>query len=299
METKNILSTDIGYSYTKYAYNGVFSKFPSMVSKAGNADYIGESKNYEYNGSKYNVGDVFGEPNISTRTDDFLTKYSPLLLFHIFNKENIRPDLILASLSISEYKEKELKLKNAVSKFIINNEIYEQEVMVFPQGMGIWVASGKPDNAVIIDIGYNTVDIFAVKDGSPSRDYSKGFPGIGTCILSSKIAQYISSKFNGMFIPELEANKYLQNKKAKILRQNIDLSEFIEDKKADYADTIINAILTSPEIKNIIDKTDNFIIAGGGAYYIPTDFKSKYNITIPDNPEYANVIGFLKEVSCE
>lgn len=296
METKNILSTDIGYSYTKYAYAGVLSKFPSIVSKAGNADYIGESKNYEYGGNKYNVGAVFGDPNISTRTDDFLTKYSPLLLAHIFNKENIRPDLICVSLSISEYKEKELKLKNAVSKFIVNDELYEQEVMVFPQGMGIWVAAGKPENAVIIDIGYNTVDIFAVKDGSPVRDYSKGFPGIGTCILANNVSQYISSKFNGMFIPELEANKYLQDKKAKIHRQELDLAGFIEDKKEDYADTIINAILTAPEVKNIIDKTDDFIVAGGGAYYIPEDIKKKYNITIPDKPEYANVIGFLRAV---
>ena len=296
METKNILSTDIGYSYTKYAADGVLSKFPSIVSRAAGADYIGESTDYEYNGDRYNVGDIYGNPNIPTRTDDFLTKYSPLLLFHIFNKENIRPDLICVSLSISEYKEKEVKLKNAVSKFIVNNEFYNQEVMVFPQGMGIWVAAGKPDNAVIIDIGYNTVDIFAVKNGTPSRDYSKGFPGIGTCILANNISQYLSQKFNGMFIPELEANIYLQDKKAKIHRQVCDLAGFIEDKKEDYSETIINAILTAPEIKNIIDKTDNFIIAGGGAYYIQDDIKAKYNITIPDKPEYANVTGFLQAV---
>ncbi|MHB1680693.1 MAG: ParM/StbA family protein [bacterium] len=292
-----VLSTDIGYSYTKYAYDGVLSKFPSIVSKAGSADCIGELKSYEYGGNRYNIGEnAFGNPNISTRTDDFLIKYSPLLLSHIFNKEDIRPDLICVSLSISEYKEKEEKLKDAVSKFIVNNEIYNQEVMVFPQGMGIWVSCGKPDNAVIIDIGYNTVDIFAVKDGAPSRDYSKGFPGVGTCILANNISQYIGSKFNGMFIPELEANKYLQDKKLKILRREYDLSEFIEDKKEDYSNTIINAILTTPEIKNIIDKTDNFIIAGGGAYYIRDDIKTKYKITIPDNPEYANVIGFLQAV---
>ncbi len=293
---KNILSTDVGYSYTKYATGDVSSKFPSIISKAGTADCIGESKSYDYNGNKYNVGDIYGNHNISTRTDEFLTKYSPLLLFHIFDKENVRPDLICVSLSISEYKEKESKLKNAVSKFIVNGEICSQEVMVFPQGMGIWISAGKPDNAVIIDIGYNTVDIFAVKNGSPSRDYSKGIPGIGTCILANNISQYLSSKFNGMFIPELEANKYLQDKKAKIHRQEVDLSEFISDIKQDYADTIINAVLTLPEIKNIIDKTDNFIIAGGGAYYIPEDIKNRYNATVPDKPEYANVIGFLQAV---
>ena len=120
---KNILSTDIGYSYVKYATESVLAKFPSIVSKAGNSDSIGESYGYDYNGNKYNVGDIYGNHNISTRTDEFLTKYSPLLLYRIFDKENIRPDLICVSLSISEYKEKESKLKNAVSKFIVNGEI--------------------------------------------------------------------------------------------------------------------------------------------------------------------------------
>ena len=59
METKSILSMDIGYSFTKYASGGILSKFPSIVSKAGSADYIGESTGCDYNGNRYNVGTSF------------------------------------------------------------------------------------------------------------------------------------------------------------------------------------------------------------------------------------------------
>lgn len=291
---KIVLSTDIGYSYTKYAHNGVLSKFPSVIAKASSAGYIGESTSYEYGGKHYNVGNATDSHTVATRTDDFITKYSPLLLAHIFAKEDLKPDTICVSLSISEYKAKEKQLKEKVSKFIVNDELFQQEAVVFPQGMGIWILAGRPSDAVIIDIGYNTLDIFVVKNGSPNREHSTGFPGIGTCILANEVSGYIASRFDGIFIPELEANKYLQDKKIKILRKEFDLSEFIEDKKEDYTETIINSVLTIPQVKDMALKTDNFIIAGGGAYYIDHDVKNKHGIFIPDNPEYANVSGFLQ-----
>lgn len=294
------ISTDIGYGHTKYAISeqNKINKFPSAVSRiSGNFNLVGEKKAVDYNGDHFFVGEeaTNGTNNIiPTRSVDFLISYSPLFLSYIFKTENIKPDTVCLSLSIAEYRDKQDKLKAACSKFIVSEELFEQDIIVFPQGIGIWVNEGKPKNALIVDIGYNTVDVLVIKNGSVSAESSSGFTDIGTCIITNAISDRIRSEFNGYFLSEIESNKILLDKEFKYLRKSHDLTDFIYNEQKNYTSVILNAVFSKPDIKNFIAKTDVFIVAGGGAYYINENVKEENGMTIPDKPEFANVTGFLK-----
>ena len=296
-----ILATDIGYSFTKYAYvdNGVYvmNKIPTALARIGTAfNNIGESELYEYNGQQYNVGEkAFDSPlSIPTRTNDFLTTYSPLFLAKIIADRKIIPDTICVSLSIAEYKNKKQELKKTCEYFIINKKEYRQDVLVLAQGLGIWANAGKPKNALIVDIGYNTVDVLVIKDGVPSAEYSSGYTNKGTCIIASELSDRIKKDFNGKTLSDFEINDVLQTGVFMLNRKSYNMSDTINAAKKSYSKTILDMVLNDIKIKNIAERTNNLILAGGGALFIDEYIKEQYGIEIPDNPEYANVNGFLK-----
>ncbi len=77
---------------------------------------------------------------------------------------------------------------NACSEFVIDNKIYRYNVKVMPQDIEVWLDGGKPNNAVVLDVGYNTINVFVIGNGKPNPSYSKGFIDAGVCIITSAIA---------------------------------------------------------------------------------------------------------------
>jgi plasmid segregation protein ParM len=299
-----ILSTDIGYGHTKYAFNGenevIIGKFPSAIARIGGGflnDSIGNSDAVLYNGDYYHTGEkALKETSlIPSRTFDFLLKYSPLLIHSIIEKENIKPDKILTNLSMAEYRENKEQLKKVCSKFIVNDEIYEFDVEVYPQGLGILVnEKDEPKDTIIVDIGFNTIDVLFI-EGGEIAPYSSGFTDMGICMLANAVSDNIRKRFSGLYISELESNDILINGYFTFMRKKYDISDFIHSEKVNYTNTVLNHIFTKSEIKNKIRNAGRFIIAGGGAYYLDKEIIEGYEAVIPDRPEYANVLGILKE----
>ncbi len=292
-----ILAVDVGYGYTKYAYQDKLSKFPSAVAHIPALTGFGETSTYTYNGSYYLVGENARlSETIPTRTENFLVKYSPLLLYHLFKKEGLKSvDTLCVSLSIAEFREKKDDLEEVCKVFTVNNEVYRQkEVVVFPQGLGIWITSGAPKDAIIVDIGFNTLDVLTIIDSKPRPEYSFSLSNMGVGNIIDAINDWVNSHFPGNSLSPHMADEILLNGgKFKIFRKQYDLSDFIEEQKRLFADDVISSVLSASKLKKVLLSIDEFIIAGGGAYYIPQEVADKHGFYIPENPEYANVKGFL------
>lgn len=297
-----ILSVDTGYSFIKYAYkddtgNLRYDKFITAVAPGESDDLgIGEKSSIRYNGGEYLVGEkaLYRGSILPTRSSDFLTTYSPLFLYKIIKERSLHPDLITLSLSISEFKAKSRALMQTCENFIVNDTVFSFNVKVFPQGLGIWKYVGSPDNAVILDIGFNTIDVLSVIDGVPVPELSAGYTDMGVCEIASAVSEHISSNIVKSYVPEVSVVQVLAVGRFKYKRQEYDISDLIEAKKEAYTKRIFETISKSSKLKTVLDRIDAFIVAGGGAYFIDDDLKKSYGFVIPDKPEYANVLGFVK-----
>ena len=292
-----LLATDVGYGHTKYEVNGKYGKFPSVIAPIFTNGTYGTNTGIEYNDIKYIVGKEarFSSNVISAMSKDFLIKYAPVLIHHIFQREKVgQVDLLCLSLSIAEYHKKKPILKKTCREFIINNKKYAQDIEVYPQGVGIWADMGKPDNALIIDIGYNTIDILTFFDGQVNINFSRGVKEKGVMNMINDIIMYVSDKYNHEIKPH-EANQVLMGDgKINLFRKEYNLNDFIEMRKKFYSNKIVEETINNKAIKDISARVDKLIIAGGGAYFIDKETVSEYGIEIPENPEYSNVRGFHK-----
>lgn len=302
-EKVDVLATDIGYSYVKYAFKGHKSKFTSAITPVDvmRNNGIGKKTSYSFNGKDYFVGDrALRLSNVLlTRSDNFLVKYSPLFIYETLKRESIKEvGTLCVSLSIAEFKSKYDELENVCKRFIVNDTLQEHNIEVFPQGFGIWATCGKPINAVVVDIGFNTIDVLGIENGEVNPEYSFGYKDIGVCIITSTISDYINENFDGAFLSEIEANEILVNKgEFSFYRRKYNISDLIESKKAEYTQNILETVFKQPKLKDFLKKIDVFIVAGGGAYFIDESLKKEYGIYIPTQPEYSNVLGFLSESS--
>jgi hypothetical protein len=197
-------------------------------------------------------------------------------------------------LSLADYKAHKNPLKSSCSKFLINEKYFENEILVVPQGVGIWYYCDQPKNAAIIDIGFNTIDVLVVEDSRLSVDKSFGLVDKGTVILASDVAKIFYTKYND------QINKYLANEillnhgKIKYERKEYDLSEDIAKLRANYTEKVLADVFDNTDFKGLLKSIDTLIVAGGGAYYLDKSFIEKEGIFVPDKPEYANVLGFIK-----
>ncbi|AEA33649.1 ParM/StbA family protein [Hippea maritima] len=298
-----ILSVDTGYSFIKYAYkdkNGStsYDKFITAIAPAGEVDDLGIGKktSFNYNGEEYLVGEkaLYKGNVLPTRANDFLTTYSPLFLYKIIKDNGLQPDLVTLSLSISEFKAKSKILKQACENFIVNDTVFSFRVKVFPQGLGIWKYAGSPENAVILDIGFNTIDVLTVIEGMPIPELSAGYKDMGVCEMASTVSEHISANIVKSYVPEVSVVQVLAAGKFKYKRHEYDISELIEQKKETYTKRIFETISKSSKLQTVLDRIDTFIVAGGGAYFIDDNLKESYGFVIPNKPEYANVLGFVK-----
>jgi len=293
-----ILATDIGYGHTKFAYCDTLGKFPSLISHAVKSYVgIGQSDLVLYNGEYYYVAESASDSPqfILPNSPHFLVKYSPAFLYHIMKKLKF-PEIstICVSLSLADYKTHKNNLKNSCSKFLINGKYFENKILVVPQGVGIWYYCDQPKNAAIIDVGFNTIDVLVVEDGMLSVDKSFGLVDKGAVILASNVAKIFYAKYND------QINKYLANEillnhgKIKYGRKEYDLSEDIVKLKLNYTEKVLADVFDNTDFKGLLKSIDTLIVAGGGAYYLDKNFIEKEGIFVPDKPDYANVLGFIK-----
>jgi len=308
-----VLVTDIGYGDTKFGWyeDGriKLGKFPTAIVRRGrykpqyqdfNIDM--ESKEFVYQGFRYMVGeDAFmsGIP-LCTRKRGFIPNYAPLLIAKIIRdyKKTFR-DLIV-SVSVSDYKKEYVtELKKALKRFMVNGTTYSfGEILILPQGYGIFrdVFPGKVyEPTVVVDIGFNTIDVSIYNKGKLLREGFLGFPGYGTNRLIQNISERVKEEI-GEQLSELELNEAI--KKGGIIRlygREYDISDLIEEEKEFFIEDVISLIETS-SIGSFWKRAKFRIVAGGGGYFISDAMKNSFNLIVPERPEFSNVRGFFNVV---
>jgi len=194
---------------------------------------------------------------------------------------------------------------NSVMKRIeVNGEYLEFATRFYPQGFGTLadyrldadgcVIEDTRENIVIIDVGFNTIDMVAVEKGKVTREDSDTLYGQGVSRMALEVLAKLRTTENLYYLSEAAANDILLTGKYRVYGQEKDLSDFKKTVIAEYTKWLFVEI--ESKMARRLQNADKVILSGGGAHYIKDYIPGKYSdmIFIPHNPEYSNARGFLK-----
>jgi plasmid segregation protein ParM len=246
---------------------------------------------------------------------DFLLAYSPLLAYKALREiadidSREFPDLLRTKKQLClgvplGYYHKRHNLQSRLTNYTISTDFIRfDSVEVRAQGQGILFdyvldENGKPiedhinQNVLILDIGFNTVDVLGVVEGRPSREWSDMLENGGICRICGDLRSYLKREFN-FNLSEQAVKEVLQNGQISVYGDSKDLSTAIRKIRETYSDWLVQEIKSRWE--DFLIQADKLIIAGGGAYYVE-EIRKAYPerfIHIPEASEYSNARGFFK-----
>lgn len=140
-----------------------------------------------------------------------------------------------------------------------------------PQGIGIWLDVGCPKNSVVIDIGYNTVDVLFTIDGKPIRELCFALRECGLVSFLEKLTK---------------------DDPIRLARRLEEGDPDLREKAKNYYYPWLLQKLDSRSEWRKRSPKQILVFGGGGARFLPDNIPEKH--VIPKNPELANVRGFVK-----
>ncbi|RAX56412.1 hypothetical protein CCZ01_09580 [Helicobacter monodelphidis] len=307
------LGLDVGFGHTKYAFFNdkqemVLGKIPSVIAFANveNTEVDEDDQLVKFERQNFYVGDFALKQNtkdiIELTEYSELRKYSPLLLLEAAQFSHINLDefpIINSALSpahksyISDYRER-------LSSFESNGKHYKFDVSILPQGVGAvkaleYFAQEKQENMpkdyLVIDIGFNTIDIIFVYDGKIQKrriNEKHSFKQKGVMTIATMMIKKIETDYKRA-ITLKEALRVILSGKYTLRGNEYDLSQDIQQFKKLYTDDIMQLLETY--YSNELDKMDEIHFVGGGGYFIDENYTN--HIKKHKNSEYFNVIGNL------
>lgn len=295
------IAIDLGYGSVKALSNKSMFKFPSAVALNKRSLIDSSEKMYNYNGFNYLLGEEAMRDAYGTRDYTFLEKFAPLLLFKAVEDANLNKSEqinLITGLSLLNWDKKE-QFAHALENFIVNNTTLNINLTITPQGKGIYldclkhIPSIKEGTTLVVDIGYNTLDVIPFENGKPlAKEAWANSHGVN--IMVNELDKYIVSKF-GMSLNETKVNEAFQRQSVTCGTKR-DLSPIIDEEKQKYVDSIFQLIQTKNS--EIYKSADTIIIAGGGAYSFNGSIQpQEKNIIFPRGEyEYSNVRGYYESL---
>jgi len=314
-----LISVDVGFGDVKYvADGGCKGKFPTAVAPYTLGSLAKDSSGlYDYRdlltfeGKDYLIGEsaLLDENCKTTRSSEFILKYSPLFIYKVLKEigsiNALAVGVPLGMFVSRGFEDFKYHYQKRLAKFMINSDVIEiPTIHLFAQGHGIYIdylnATGAEDNTVlVVDIGFNTIDILSVIKGVPQRKGSKTLHNSGVVRIVESLQDYIASQYS-FELSEQAAKDVLSKGSIKLYGAKQDLTDIISGISNDYAVWLIEELKTQKD--DFLKKADKLIIAGGGAYFVKPFIPREYSsmIYIPDEPDFANARGFylmLKELT--
>jgi hypothetical protein len=304
----NKIAIDVGYSYTKIWFNDQIYKLPSAISYAVDSGIqFGTEDVYNFEGQKLYVGDMAANNESFVTTDyNFLYKYAPIIIYHIFKKLNLTSNdgaaalangiELRTGLALADWAKKD-EFMTRISNIKVNGEEIKTNPILIPQGAGAItsyiyteLAGNWPTTILGIDLGYNTINLISYEDGVPVKSRCKSFPGHGVSSIVRPFANFMETKFSIPF-SEAEINKiFVRGNFTFNGEKRPEVTEMIQELKQNFIHKLINSVLVSE--KKYLGLSDIVLFSGGGAYYL-TDIPLPPNVRFPaGNYEYQNVIGY-------
>lgn len=299
-----VLGWDSGYKYIKESYRHpetkeiVNRKYSSIAAKASP-----EATDMPiYEGERYYL-DKFALMRDSSEIIDLtdymhLEKLAPLFLHKTLQDNRIDVNYlkyIVTGLSFAQMTAIS-NFKKRLEKFRVNNIQYnlKNRIRALPQGVGAKYAieyyfkEKVPDTHLIIDLGFNTIDTVDVINKTVRPENVRGFKDEGIIKIARKLQDYLEKEFNERFALK-EVAEMLENKTIFFEGEEHDLSDVIENLKAEYTEQTLNVL--KERFAREFKRYRKIYFVGGGAYYINPE-ASKIIETVP-NPEFYNSIGNL------
>ncbi len=258
---------DPGYSSFKVAYleNGKVKKLfkePSLLAEIPewcSFDFGMEASNgIEWQGKRYTIGlPSVGGLEIPVNNPE--TLYFIALPVFLLKQGVSREDKVIVLMSLADW---DLK-----PKVLETLKEFTGEVKVIPQGVGIWFEAKAPQEASVVDVGFNTVDIIVFTSSKPEKNLSFSVKEAGIIsflsLMTKDDPKHTTSRLENC-----------DEKLAQILKQNY----------WNWLKTRLNAF---PQWKYAQSK--RLIFGGGGARFIPGEAG-----IIVKEPEFANVKGIAR-----
>ena len=328
MEGRNLhLGLDIGFGDVKVVAGvpegGEASevrcrKFPSAIAyaRSGIIGDLGDEaceKRYNYNGRDFLVGSAaLDSPEVfSTRDINFLLSYAPLLAYVALKElSNGSLDLcakeLCVGIPLAYFHSKRQALSEVLRETHVSGEsVRFESVEVRAQGQGILFdfmldGEGRPIaerldlNLLVLDIGFNTVDLLGVVRGRPSRQWSDMIERGGISRVCEQLGYYLKGEY-GFDLSEQSLKDIVRKKEIVLYGATKDLSVVISGICEDYAGWLVQEVASRWD--GFLKRADALVLAGGGAYYLQDYFLSRYPekfVYLPAEPEYANARGFYK-----
>lgn len=305
---------DIGFGDVKAVFSDNRKiKFPTaIVRDPGGAFNVSTGKEegfHNYNGSNYYVGKTalhMGQ-TYSTRSMEFMENFTPLLVHVALEKAGfINSEVKHLSIGL------QLGKSNAVGKAFLLKKIEEgvvdgkklgfEHVEVIPQGVGILLDSrfnwqgqelvGAGINTLVVDIGFNTVDVLVAIDGQPKKGRSEMLERSGISWICERLIARVKER-TGSGLTEQQAKNALLNGYVEMYGKKIDLGLDIKEISNGYAEWLHSELRSRWEEQ--MAQFPRIILAGGGAHIVkPYMPHYMQNIITPAEPEFANARGFFK-----
>ena len=320
------IGIDVGYGDVKTLvdFNGQIKsfKFPTAIAYAGEGFALGgfgaetQISEYKYRDRTYRVGQpALNCPEIfSTKDISFLLSYAPLLIYVALEQTAKKYSMSLIELAETEkqlcvglplanWEKYRSEFTDALTDFEVSGDhIHFDTIEILAQGQGVLVDYALDDsgsekeergssNLLIVDIGFNTVDVLCVEKGVCSKQWSDMIEGGGICRICDAVNKHLQK--SEVYLSEQAVKEVLFEKELSIYGQKKDYSTVIRNASEAYTDMLEQEIRS--KWSSFLQKAHKLILAGGGAYYV-----GKFNgyspgfVYTPNLPEYCNARGFTK-----
>jgi actin-like ATPase involved in cell morphogenesis len=309
-----MIGIDVGYGDVKAVYieNGElkYLKLPTAVAYApiNSIDVAEETGDrYSFQGREYIVGESARFGAFSTRSFDFLKRYSPLFIHHTLKKLQLEPKHIATGLPLGLFSKKDEFIKELTTAQVDGRAI-GSEFSLFPQAVGVLldyrmnekgkVKVGTEKNGIVLDIGFNTIDVLCFEKGTAIKSDAKTLDKSGISKIVLELSEFIS-KEKGIQLSDQEAKDIFLAGRMNVYGNIIDLTEAVRNITEMYFDEVLHNIRSLWEKR--LQRADVLLLAGGGAVaigrYIPSEYAKI--VTVPEKPEFANARGYLKALTAK
>lgn len=304
-----VLAADIGYGDVKVVYaenNNIqkMFKFPSVIAEVKLNANVTDKRVVSYRDRSFYVGkdalNVESSAIIDIKDYALLEYFSPLFLYHALESIQVIPDVIVLGLSIAQINNSG-HYKANIEDFLRKAGLSIAQVIIVPQGAIAKLAVDKygvefPQNTkdfspessyILADIGFNTLDVCHVINGSTSSNLIRGIEGRGATLIVQDVIVDIQKQHN-IILNMSEGKSVLDTgvlKRRGVTFQVLDIIKVARETYINNLKTIIEN-----EFGKILDKVDNLVVLGGGAYILNPG-NTGFVKSPPQSSEYYNAIG--------
>lgn len=306
-----IVAIDQGFSDSKVVSGNEFGidkifKFPGVVGIVSKNDMVNDDRLIPYDDKYFYVGeDALHLPTESiVDISDYskLEYFAPLFIYKSFSILETTPDILVLGLSIAQIKNSGY-YKDKIEKYLDSMGV-RCKIFVLPQGAIAKLAVDKygvnfPEeninfnkNAsyILLDIGFNTLDVCHVINGQTSSNLVIGLENKGAIVMAEEVQKSIKDTYQ-LDLSISEVKEVLVTENFKRRGKTYICDKLVSEAKLNYQNMLIEVI--EERFGKVLDKVDALIMVGGGSTFFKTD-PSGF-IQMPKvKPEFYNAIGYYE-----